>query len=232
MARRAEQQGKAWIVPESERLRVLAELCVKFVQAVAKNEPVPITRATVDHDATVIEAHKKEARAHDKGGRGYQPSLAMWAETGLVLADEFRDGNVPAGMNNLPLIERAFAVLPASVTERFFRADSACYDEKVLKWLAEPSRQIGFAISADMTNGAKAASHMPERSSLSRLVVAQDPCRRITRVGPGFRSIVGSWILRACTSTSCSRTRPSSRPSSKKAGSPLRRDRSACRNRP
>jgi hypothetical protein len=151
LAKRADQAGKAWIVPESERLATLAELCTKFVQAVAKNEPTPITRATVDHDASVIEAHKRDALAHYKGGRGYQPAVAMWAETGLVLADEFRDGNVPAGMDNLPLIERAFAVLPASVTERFFRADSACYDEKVLKWLAEPSRCIGFAISADMT---------------------------------------------------------------------------------
>ena len=30
--------------------------------------------------------------------RGYQPMLAVWAETGLVLADQFRDGNVPAIM--------------------------------------------------------------------------------------------------------------------------------------
>jgi Transposase DDE domain group 1 len=157
LAQRADQAGKAWIVPESERLAALAELGVKFVHAVAKNEPTPVTRATVDHDASVIEAHKKEALAHYKGGRGYQPSVAMWAEMGLVLADEFRDGNVPAGMNNLPLIERAFAVLPPSVTERFFRADSACYDEKVLKWLAEPSRGIGFAISADMTKELRSA---------------------------------------------------------------------------
>lgn len=47
--------------------------------------------------------------------------------------------------------------MPASVTERYFRADSACYDEAVLKWLADPDREgetkgeIGFAISADMT---------------------------------------------------------------------------------
>lgn len=75
----------------------------------------------------------------------------MWAETGLVLADEFRDGNVPAGMSNVPLIERAFAALPAAITERFFRADSACYEHKVLDWLNEPSRAIGFAISADMS---------------------------------------------------------------------------------
>jgi hypothetical protein len=157
MKKRADHPGKAWIAPESERLVMLGDLAVKFLRAAAKNEPAPITRATVDHDAFVIEAHKKEALAHYKGGRGYQPSTAMWAETGYVLADELRDGNVPAGMNNLPLIERAFATLPASVTERFFRADSACYEEKVLMWLATPSRAIGFAISADMTRELRGA---------------------------------------------------------------------------
>ncbi len=157
MAKRADHAGKAWIAPESARLLQLAELCKGFVRAALKNEPTPVTRATVDHDASVIEAHKKDALPHYKGGRGYQPATAMWAETGYVLADEFRDGNVPAAMNNVPLIERAFAVLPDSVTERFFRADSACYDEKVLKWLAEPSRKIGFAISADMTKELRSA---------------------------------------------------------------------------
>jgi hypothetical protein len=157
LAQRGDHAGKAWIAPESERLLLLAALGVKFVAAVAKNLPTEVARATLDHDATIIEAHKKDALAHFKGGRGYQPVAAVWAETGLVLADEFRDGNVPAGMNNVPLIERAFAALPASVTERFFRADSACYEEKVLKWLADPSRRIGFAISADMTKELRAS---------------------------------------------------------------------------
>jgi hypothetical protein len=59
-------------------------------------------------------------------------------------------------MSNLPLIQRGFAALPATVAERFFRADSACYEERVLKWLADPARvdgprgAIGFSISADM----------------------------------------------------------------------------------
>ena len=43
------------------------------------------------------------------------------------------------------------------MTEYYFRADSACYDERVLKWLANaqrpggPAGPIGFTISADMT---------------------------------------------------------------------------------
>jgi hypothetical protein len=83
--------------------------------------------------------------------------VIYWAEQDLVVADEYRDGNVPAGMENLRLIQRGFASLPATVTQYAFRADSACYDEDVLKWLANPQRpdgprgQIAFTISADMT---------------------------------------------------------------------------------
>jgi hypothetical protein len=140
----------AWIAPESERLRRLDGVLRYVVHVMAKNEPEPLRVATLDHDATIIEAHKKGALPHFKGGRGYQPAIVVWAETEAVVADEFRDGNVPAGTSTLPLIERAFAALPETVTERFFRADSACYEIGVLKWLAEPSRKIGFTISADM----------------------------------------------------------------------------------
>jgi hypothetical protein len=60
-------------------------------------------------------------------------------------------------MDNLRLIQRGFAALPATVTEWFFRSDTACYEDRVLKWLANPKRadgpqgHIGFTISADMT---------------------------------------------------------------------------------
>lgn len=105
--------------------------------------------ATVDHDATIIESHKRTARIAYEGTRGYQPMLAVWAEQGLVLVDEFRDGNVPAGKDPLHSIERAFGALPVTVTERYFRGDSANYHADVLKYLVK--QDIGFTISADMT---------------------------------------------------------------------------------
>ncbi|MBX3252425.1 MAG: hypothetical protein KF901_34945 [Myxococcales bacterium] len=58
----------------------------------------------MDHDATVIESHEPQAKAHYKGGRGYQPSVIYWVEADQVLGDDFRDGKVPAGMDNLRLI--------------------------------------------------------------------------------------------------------------------------------
>jgi len=83
-----------------------------------------------------------------KGGRGYQPTAVVWAEQDLVVADQYRDGNVPAGMDTLTVARRALAVLPPTVHTRAFRGDSACYDESLLKYLVRD--QIAFTISADM----------------------------------------------------------------------------------
>jgi len=153
---KAEEAGERSFVPEeSHGLRGLAEVQAELSRRMA--DPKLSTIATLDHDATIIESHKQEATWHYKKGTGYQPAVVVWAEQRLVVADEFRDGNVPAGKDNLRLIKRSFRVLPDWVTERRFRADSACYEERVLKWLANAKREggpagpIGFTISADMT---------------------------------------------------------------------------------
>src|SRR5262249_44434616 len=71
--------------------------------------------ATVDQAAMIIESHKRQALRTYEGMRGNQPMLAVWAETALVLADQFRDGNVPAIMAPLEVALRAFAALPSTV---------------------------------------------------------------------------------------------------------------------
>ncbi|MCK6557458.1 transposase, partial [Candidatus Binatia bacterium] len=131
----------AYIPAETAALQGLARVNEGLTRAVAARGRSQ--KATLDHDATILESHKQEALAHYKGGRGYQPAAVYWVEQDLAIADEFRDGNVPAAMRNLPLIQRAFASLPATVREYFFRADSACYEESVLKWLANPERPEG-----------------------------------------------------------------------------------------
>jgi hypothetical protein len=145
----------ACIPAEPGPLQGLARVNTALVHGVAAQGQG--THATLDHDATVIESHQREALAHYQGGRGYQPAAVYWVEQDLVVADEYRDGNVPAGMANLPLIRRAFASLPPAVTTYAFRADSACYDARILQWLADPARPggppgpIGFTISADLS---------------------------------------------------------------------------------
>ena len=82
------------------------------------------------------------------GRTGYQPVVALWAEQDMVLADEFRDGNVPAGTGNRRVVEKAVAALPPGVTEIRVRGDSALYEHDLLRWL--DGRGIGYGISADL----------------------------------------------------------------------------------
>ena len=74
---------------------------------------------TIDQDATIVESHKKAAYAHYQGGRGYQPMIALWAEADLIVADQFRDGNVPAHQEPLSWCRMAFEALPETVSERY-----------------------------------------------------------------------------------------------------------------
>jgi hypothetical protein len=150
----------AYIPTETPALQGLGRINVALAHAVAT--PMKITRATLDHDATIQESHKKQALAHYKGGRGYQPSVLYWVEADQVIGDEYRDGNVPAGMDNLRLIRHGFSSLPSFVTTYQLRGDSALYEDAVLKWLANEDRDggpkgfIGFSISADMTKELRA----------------------------------------------------------------------------
>ena len=114
----------------------------------------PQAFGTVDLDGTVIASEKQAALWTYKGFKGYQPLVAAWGETGLVLADEFRDGNVPGDMAPLACARTAFAALPQSVTQYAFRGDTACYEGKLLAWLDDaqradgPTGRIEFAVGA------------------------------------------------------------------------------------
>jgi len=153
---------KAYIPEETEALHGLGGVNRDLVQELGRRCPDQRI-ATVDLDATIIESRKREALPVYEGGRGYQPTLAMWAEMNVVLADEFRDGNVPANMEPLRVAKEAFAALPSSVTEFYFRADSACHEAALMEWLQDQEREpgprgrIGFAISARMSEQLKAA---------------------------------------------------------------------------
>ena len=121
--------------------------------------------ATVDQDATIIESHKEAAYYHYEEGRGYQPMVAVWAEADLVLADEFRDGNVPGLFSPLTCAKAAFAALPANLTQWGFRGDTACYENQLLRWLDDlqrdggPKGRIEYAIGAPCHAGLLQSMH-------------------------------------------------------------------------
>ncbi len=146
--------GEVSYVPEdSMALRGLAQVNQDVVRELPRRcagERI----ATIDMDATVIESWQREAKATYEGGSGYQPMVALWAELNVVVAEEFRDGNVPALKDPLRVAQRGFAALPGTIKERYFRGDSACDEEELLSWLRDEKRAngpagfIGFAVSA------------------------------------------------------------------------------------
>ena len=154
------QQGLAaervsYIPEESAALQDLAQVNQDVVRELGRRCPEQKI-ATLDVDATVIESWKREAKLTYEGGTGYQPVLALWAELNVVVADEFRDGNVPAHQQLLPITQRAFQGLPETGVERYFRGDSACCEQSLIEWLRDEQRaegrqgHIGFAVSARM----------------------------------------------------------------------------------
>ncbi len=154
------EDQKSFIFPSSEPIKALQEVQSGLVRRIARlyqKQGQEQRIATVDQDATIIESHKQAAYYHYQEGRGYQPMVAVWAETDLVLADEFRDGNVPAKQDPLTCAKLAFAALPETVRQRYFRGDSACHENGLLDWLKDPEREkepggrIGFAVSAMMS---------------------------------------------------------------------------------
>jgi hypothetical protein len=154
------QEQKSFILPSSQPVQGLQEVQAGAIRHIAQlyaQQGQGLKIATIDQDATIIESHKQAALPHYQGGRGYQPMVAVWAEADLVVADEFRDGNVPARQAPLTCAELAFAALPESIQDRYFRGDSACHEHELIGWLKHPDRarepggRIGFAVSAVMS---------------------------------------------------------------------------------
>jgi hypothetical protein len=161
---------KAYIPEETQALGGLGLVNQALVQEVGRRCPEQRI-ATVDQDATIIESRKQEALRTYEGERGYQPMLAVWAETNLVLADEFRDGNVPAMMDPLNVAKKSYAALPETVTTYYYRGDSASHESNLINWLRDENRVdgppgfIGFAISARMSGALQQAiAKVPEQA--------------------------------------------------------------------
>jgi hypothetical protein len=185
--RPAREVQKSFILPCSRGVSRLQEVQVGLVRQAAQRyvqagEPLKI--ATIDQDATIIESHKRGALPHYEGGRGYQPMVAVWAEADLVVADEFRDGNVPAKQAPLTCAQMAFAALPTTVKQRYFRGDSACHENDLIQWLKHPARAqepggaIGFAISAVMSAALLTATRQVAEQEWQTIQTEADGTRR------------------------------------------------------
>jgi Transposase DDE domain group 1 len=151
--------GTAFIPAVTEALRGLWRVNAALLGFLQQHQRS--TAATLDMDATLIETHKHAALPCYKGFKAYQPLNCWWAEQGVMLYSEFRDGNVPAGHEQLRVLQDAVGYLPASVTKLSLRSDTAGYQEELLLYCGEAKDPrfgvIEFAVGADVTPAFRAA---------------------------------------------------------------------------
>ncbi len=146
----ARQPQTSFIPLESRWLEALGAVLEHSVRTyVSAVQPGP--EVTLDVDAHLTESTKAEALMSYLGVRAYQALLVVWAEQGIVLADQFRDGNVSPSVGIKDLVDRAAGSLPPREGgwQIAVRSDSAAYDQEVLAHWADQGWR--FAVSADMT---------------------------------------------------------------------------------
>lgn len=93
-----------------------------------------VTQHTFDGDATQIVAEKRDAAFTYKGEQGYMPMVGHLAEAGVILYDEFREGNVAPATNNLAFIQASEAQLPKGHNIAHVRLDSAGYQAGIFNY--------------------------------------------------------------------------------------------------
>src|SRR5271165_1732002 len=153
------EAGRAFIPAASAGVAGLWRVNGELLRAVQAQRPA--TQATLDMDATLIETHKREALYCYKRFKAYQPLNCWWAEQGAMLYSEFRDGNVPAGHEQLRVLKESLRHLPESVKKVALRSDTAGYQAELLLYCGEGKDPrfgvIEFAIGADVTEAFRAA---------------------------------------------------------------------------
>jgi hypothetical protein len=151
--------GRAFIPESNEHLRRLGQVNEELIDFTQRRHPQTV--ATLDQDATLVETHKRQALFSYQGQKAYQPLNTYWAEQDLVVHSEFRDGNVPAGYQQLRVLQQALGCLPEGVEKIYLRSDTAGYQHELLRYCAEGKHPrfgvIEFAIGVDVTPAFKAA---------------------------------------------------------------------------
>lgn len=120
-----------------------------------------ITAHTLDGDASQIVAEKETAQFTYKGEQGYMPMIGHLAETGIVIHDEFREGNIAPATDNLGFIRACEARMPKGHRIAHVRLDSAGYQAGIFNYLEATGKTFAIGGRLD-TPTQKAIANIPD----------------------------------------------------------------------
>ena len=124
----------------------IQEAWVKVNQALLQSALHRCKKVTLDIDATEIVSHKAEAEWTYNKNKGFMPMVGHIAETGQVVAVDFRKGNTPPAKDNLAFIKQCRQSLPEGCRLNALRIDAAGYQTKIIQYCDEEG--IEYAIRA------------------------------------------------------------------------------------
>lgn len=107
----------------------------------------------IDLDTIILETDKANALYSYEKVKAYQPMNAYCPEMGMVLAHEFRDGNVSPAEGYQRLVERCMELLPG--VHFTVRSDSAGYQNDFMDWMTR--KRIRYYITADQSGSVQAS---------------------------------------------------------------------------
>jgi len=122
---------------------------------------IEITRHTLDCDASQIVAEKDAAQFTYKGEQGYMPMIGHLAEAGVVIHEEFREGNVAPATQNLEFIKACEARLPRGHAIAHVRLDSAGYQAGIFNYCEDTGKTFAIGGRLD-TPTQQAIAGIPE----------------------------------------------------------------------
>ncbi len=103
-------------------------------------------KVTLDIDATEVVSNKSSADGTYKKNKGFMPMVGHIAQTGQIVAVDFRRGNVPPNKDNLVFIQQCQQSLPAGCAVGAVRIDSAGYQASIIEYCDQQG--IDYAIRA------------------------------------------------------------------------------------
>lgn len=150
---RNNSETKAFIPVPNTHLKGLMKINSDMLSSLQSQTTESV--ATLDMDATLVETSKREASYCYKKFKAYQPLNVYWAEQEVIVHSEFRDGNVPAGYDQLRVLKEALQYLPDDVEKVRLRSDTAGYQHDLMEF-CEKGKDTGFgkieyAIGANVT---------------------------------------------------------------------------------
>jgi Transposase DDE domain group 1 len=170
--RESTQQGKSKILPVADSFKGLIELNRSII---CQSQVLsPKQTATLDMDNNLIVTNKTTAKVSYKKDPSYHPFNVYWAEHDLMLFSEFRDGNVPAGVEQLRILKESLSQLPAGVEKVTVRSDTAGYQHDFLEFMEKGTKRfgrIGFSVSCDVSRSFRQAVLEVDKSEWQPIIV-------------------------------------------------------------